>query len=219
MTLVAERPRPLFPNGIKSPAAAAEHPPVTPVDSPGSPGEAATDASMRRVLPAALLREDEVVIMALRPSMLYVFLHPLSTYIVILVATLLCSIVSSAVDVVSTPWAWTVPQVWLLGVTLLVIRFCWACLEWYSHLFLLTDRRVLTRSGVIRVRVYEASLRHIRQTLVHVSIRERLFRLGTVLFATAGTAVYDTAWPMIRKPVTTQRAVQEALARWGDASG
>ena len=214
MVTTAIRPRRLFPfddqGGEQSGVSVSRPNPV----SPTTP-----TASQRRVLPGPLLRDDEIVLLALRPHPLFVLLAPLVTYTVLVIAGILCSIIVSAFDAFSLPWAWSIGEIWLMVGVLLAARFGWACLEWYNQLYLLTDRRILTRGGVLRVGVYETSLHHVRQSLVHVSLRERCFGLGTLLVATAGTAIYDTAWSMLRRPVDVQRTVQNALSRWGSRPG
>ncbi len=166
-------------------------------------------ASQKRVLPGTLLRDDEVVRISMRPHPLFILLVPLEQFVVFLVVFVIHWIMSAMLDDL-----YRFSSYLLAGAALVVVaRIAWACLQWYNELYVLTDRRVLTRRGVIRVRVFETSLEHVRQTLVHVSLRERVFGLGTVLVATAATAVYDTAWRMVRRPVGVQRAIQEARVR------
>lgn len=164
-------------------------------------------ASQRRVLPAALLREGETVLRSLRPHPLYIPLVSLPACACLLVLVLLVVLPGSLL-----PGGGVAVQAWWTFAVLVLLRLGWAVLQWFNELYILTDDRLLTRSGVLRVQVYETSLRHVRQTLVHVSLRERLFGLGTVLTATAATATYDTAWAMLRRPVAVQSAIQEAMS-------
>ena len=171
-------------------------------------------ASQRRVLPASLLRDEETVLRSLRPHPLFIPLISLPACTVLLVVTLLVVLSGMMLPgggVAGLAW-------WTFGL-LVLLRIAWAVLQWFNELYILTDHRLLTRSGVIRVVVYETSLRHVRQTLVQVSLRERIFGLGTVLSATAATAVYDTAWVMLRRPVAVQSAIQDAMSDCGAASG
>ncbi len=176
--------------------------------------------SQKRVLPKSLLRDDEVVLLSLRPHPLFILLVSLPVCAWLLVVLVIYAIMTQLVDLVY----WVKPvgvrqeSVWIVLCILALGRVGWAWLQWYNELYLLTDRRILTRCGVIRVRVYETALQHVRQTLVHVNLRERVFGLGTILVATAATAIYDTAWRMLPKPVEVQRTIQNALARWGDGA-
>ena len=141
-------------------------------------------ASQKRVLPGTLLRDDEVVRSSMRPHPLFILLVPLEQFVVLLAVFVIQWIMAAMLGYLSWFWSYFVA-----GVVLAVVaRIAWACLQWYNELYLLTNRRVLTRRGVIRVKVYETSLEYVRQTLVRVSLRERVFGLGTVLVATAATA-------------------------------
>ncbi len=171
-------------------------------------------ASQRRVLPSSLLRDGETVLRSLRPHPLYIPLVSLPSCVLLLVVVLLVVIPGPML-----PGGGIGDQAWATFILLVLLRLGWAVLQWFNELYILTDQRLLTRSGVIRVRVYETSLRHVRQTLVHVSLRERIFGLGTVLSATAATAVYDTAWVMLRRPVAVQSAIQDAMSDREAASG
>ncbi len=176
--------------------------------------------SQKRVLPRSLLRDDETVLLVMRPHPLFILLVslPVCAWLaaILVFNTLVAMLVGPAywMKIVGFQHEWT----WIFLCLVMLARIGWACLQWYNQLYLLTDRRVLTRGGVIRVCVYETSLRHVRQTLVHVNLRERVFGLGTILVATAATAIYDTAWRMLPRPVEVQRTIQNALARWGDGA-
>ncbi len=91
----------------------------------------------------------------------------------------------------------------------------WQCAEWWCRVYVLTDRRVLRRTGVLRVSVFEASLRNIQHTSVFMPLRERLFGLGTIGFATAGSDVFDALWVMVRQPFAVHKVVVETMQRYG----
>ena len=95
-------------------------------------------------------------------------------------------------------------------------------LEWMNRLYVLTDRRVVRRRGVIRVNVFEARLDRMQQTTVVQSFRERLFGLGTIAFATAGTGSFDAVWEYLPEPYRVHADVAAAIDRAparGDVGG
>jgi hypothetical protein len=96
------------------------------------------------------------------------------------------------------------------------MRLGWQGLEWFNRVYVLTDRRIITRSGVLRVSVYEAQLKFIQHTTVLRRVRERVCGLGTIGFATAGSDVFDTFWVMIRQPFAVHKIVVEAIHRYGN---
>jgi uncharacterized membrane protein YdbT with pleckstrin-like domain len=83
------------------------------------------------------------------------------------------------------------------------------------HVFVLTDRRVIARRGILRTALYEAPLVRIQNTVVVQSLRERSFGLGTIGFATAGRSTFDAYWEMVRRPFVVHGQVLDAIRRYG----
>lgn len=165
------------------------------------------------LLPRELIRDDEVIILLLRPSSLFIVLASLRSIAAILIFTLAFALLVAKVSWLRT--GWSEEQVYLLGAAMIALRIGWQALEWVNRVYVLTDRRIITRSGVLRVNVYEAPLRRIQHTSVFVRIRERVFGLGTIGFATAGSDVFDTFWVMVRQPFVVHRVVTETIRRYG----
>ena len=163
------------------------------------------------MLPADLIRDDEIIILLLRPSMLYIPLTSLGGIAAAVVVALALAYLARF------PWIiWTDSQAFGVGVGLVTLRLAWQSLEWWNRVFVLTDRRIIRRMGVLRVSVFESSLRNIEHTSVFMQLRERIFGLGTIGFATSGSDVFDAFWVMIRKPFTVHRIVTDAIRRYGN---
>jgi hypothetical protein len=162
-------------------------------------------------LPEGLLRDDEVVILLLRPSLLFVVLASLGGLTVIAVVTLALALM--AIRITWIPWSET--HAYGLGVLAAAGRLLWQSLEWWCRVYVLTDRRIIRRMGVLRVAVFEAELRRIQHTSVFMLLRERLFGLGSIGFATAGSDVFDAFWVMVRRPFDVHRTVVESIRRYG----
>jgi hypothetical protein len=159
-----------------------------------------------------LVRDDEVVILLLRPSVLFVFLVPLGSIMGMLILTLLLALLAAKL-----PWVgWNEQQAYALGFALITARLIWQALEWFNRIYILTDRRIITRSGVMRVSVFETQLKHIQHTTVFMRLRERVFGLGTIGFATAGSDMIDSFWVMLRQPMAVHRVILEAIQRYGN---
>jgi len=176
--------------------------------SSGSAGEVA-DPRVAALLPAQLLQPGEIIILLLKPSPLYVLLSSLASLsgvaIVILAALWFASL--GILPVTKT-------NLIILGVVLAGLRLLWGLLEWLSRVYVLTDRRVLRIRGVLRVNVFESPLKNIQHTSAIYSVRERLFGLGTITFATAGTAWTEAAWEMVARPLDVHQTVVQALSRY-----
>lgn len=161
-------------------------------------------------LPAGLVEDDEVVILLLRPSILYILLASLGSLLAIAVVTLALMYLGR---LVGTPGTDTVA--FGLGVAGGLVRLAWQGLEWWSRLYVLTDRRVIRRKGVLRPSVFEATLRDIQHTSVFQRLRERSLGLGSIGFASAGSDVFDAFWVTIRQPFAVHRTIVEAIERYG----
>lgn len=169
-----------------------------------------TAPPITQALPAGFVDDDEVVILLLRPSMLYIPLASLSGLLVIAVVTLALMYLGRLVGMPGTDTV-----AFGLGVAGGIVRLAWQGLEWWSRLYVLTDRRVLRRKGVLRPTVFEAKLRDIQHTSVFRRLRERTCGLGSIGFASAGSEVFNAFWVMIRQPFAVHRTVVEAIERYG----
>ena len=162
----------------------------------------------------ALLGDGEIVIAVYRPSLWYVVLWPLGSLLCIV------GLVFALAWLTRFHWAgWTEMQAFGLGLFLAGIRLGWQFLDWANRLYVLTDRRVIRRRGVFQVDVFEARLDRIQQTSVLQLVRERIFGLGSIAFATAGTSRLEAVWEAVRGPFEVQKTVLEAIDRYGRGNG
>ena len=163
-------------------------------------------------LPHALhasLGPDEVVILLIRPSLLYIPLSSLGTLAAALIIGLSLAYLSHF------SWVgWSEKDAIFIGMTIAMLRLGWAVVDWWFHLYALTDRRLLARYGVFRTALYEAPLSRIQNTIVVQSLRERVFALGTIGFATAGRGTFDAFWVTVAAPFAVHRTVLDAIERY-----
>ena len=162
----------------------------------------------------ALLGDGEIVIGVYRPSLWYVLLWPLGSLLFI------AGLVFALAWLTRFSWAnWSEMQAFGLGLVFAGIRLGWQFLDWANRLYVLTDRRVIRRRGIFQVDVFEARLDRIQQTSVLQLVRERIFGLGSIAFATAGTSRLEAIWEAVRCPFEVQKAVIEAIDRYGRGNG
>ena len=182
-------------------AAAPEAEPVA------NPDDAAVRAAA--MLPEQLLQPGEIIVLLLKPHPLFIFLAPLSTLIMIVLGTMAAVLTARWAENYDLAQNFT-----LLGGILLACRIFWQFLEWLSRVYVITDQRVVSLGGVLRVRVFEAPLNSITHSEALFSLRERIFALGTLAFYTAGSAAAETYWLMIANPLTVHAKVVETLRRY-----
>ncbi|MEL7089313.1 MAG: PH domain-containing protein, partial [Planctomycetota bacterium] len=108
----------------------------------------------------------------------------------------------------------TAQNITLIGGLLIFARLFWQFLEWLSRVYVLTDQRVVTLGGVLRVRVFEAPLNNLTHNELLFSLRERFFALGTLAFYTAGSGLAEAYWVMVARPLEVHAKVVETLKRY-----
>jgi uncharacterized membrane protein YdbT with pleckstrin-like domain len=178
----------------------------------GLTGDAGADEAAARaagMLPAELLQPGEIIILLLKPSAWFILLAPLKTLAAIVILALAADTVDSYMGSVVGR-----QTVILVCATLLMLRLFWQFLEWLSRVYVLTDRRVVTVSGVVRIGVFETPLQKLQHTNLLFSLRERLFGLGTVAFATAGTAATEAYWQMLADPLEVHQKIVQTIDRY-----
>ena len=156
-----------------------------------------------------LIRKDERVVVIARPSLFMVVLEPLGSLVAIAVLVGVMMLLKAAYP----GFGWTGPGAVGFGLLLAGVRLGWTYLDWMNRFYVLTDRRVVRRRGVIRVDVFEARLDRIQQTNVVQPLRQRIFGLGTIAFATAGTAGFDALWEYLPSPHQVHADVVHAVDR------
>jgi hypothetical protein len=161
-----------------------------------------------------LVQDGETIILLLRPSPWYIVLSSLGGLLCIALITFALAYVAKFMSQLPGI-GWSDRQAFLLGLGLSGLRLGWQLLEWISRVYVLTDRRVICRSGVLRLYVFETQLKNIQHTSVFASLRERLMGLGTLGFATAGSHTFEAFWVMIRRPFAVHKIVVDAIQRYG----
>lgn len=161
------------------------------------------------MLPAELLQPGEIIILLLKPSPWFIVLAPLKTLAALAVLTLSFIVANSYY-----PLGVDQRDLTLLGIALVGGRLFWQFLEWLSRVYVLTDQRMIRVQGVLRVTVFEARLKQIQHTEMFFSLRERFFALGTVIFATAGTAFNEVHWQMLAHPLEVHQKIVQTLRRY-----
>jgi uncharacterized membrane protein YdbT with pleckstrin-like domain len=139
---------------------------------------------MRRVvgIPKKLLGEDENVEMAMRPHWKEMVWPAVILLVVSPVATFAAA---SLPDNDAQPWLrLTVAAVAVLVVLRWVV---WPFLEWVTTSYVVTDRRLITRFGVIARTGRDMPLSRVNDvTFEHSSILERVLGCGTLVVESAG---------------------------------
>lgn len=167
-------------------------------------------ARANAMLPAELLQPGEIIILLIKPSPLYILLVPLRFIAVVLLCALLVSqMLSRGVNLGIDRHDLIIATLAVLG-----LRLFWQMLDWLSQVYVLTDQRIIRVMGVLNVHVFECPLQKIQQTDLILPLIQRLFWLGSIGFATAGTAAHEAYWLMVAKPLEVHSKIVETLRRY-----
>jgi uncharacterized membrane protein YdbT with pleckstrin-like domain len=160
------------------------------------------------VVPEQILQEDEIVILLLKPSILYIFY----TAVPFMLGALLLGILLVQMAVWSPNVFFTAGTISLLTVLACVGRLIWSLLVWTSHTYMLTNRRIVTIKGVLSVHMFQANLRKIQKTDLYRPLALRILGTGTIAFSTAASGgMIDSTWVMIARPLETHDQIAAAI--------
>lgn len=158
------------------------------------------------LVPAGVLEDGELVILALKPSGWFVLLVSSP---VLLAAV----VVFAGVEVFSGllgPVAWG--QGILTGCAAAsFLRLVIASLQWMGRLYILTNKRLICIRGVMRVCVAGCLLQRVQRVTLATIVSERALGVGSLLFDVPDGQ--DVNWLHINRPEEALRIVQEALRR------
>ncbi|MGB7157361.1 MAG: PH domain-containing protein, partial [Tepidisphaeraceae bacterium] len=153
-----------------------------------------------------VLRDGELVVLILKPSIWFV---PLSC--VKFIAAVLIFMIAAKVFDDRLPYN---PFVYIeTGIFLLTGRLMWAVLQWTARLYVLTDMRVLRISGVFNVNIFDCPLRKLAQARLVSNLRERIAGVGSIEFIPQDETCPPGLWQTIAKPREVLAQVEATIRR------
>jgi hypothetical protein len=190
LALRASSPRVLTSEG----AATAEAPPLTIVPS------------LATLLTRHILRDGELVLLILRPSLWFVPLGGIK----FITATLICMI-ASKVFADRLPGN---PAVYVqAGAFVIVGRLMWGVLQWMGQLYVLTDLRIVRIAGVFGVDIFDCPLRKVARTRIIRTTRERVLGLGSIEIIPQDEEAPTGVWQTIGSPKRVHQQVLQTIRR------
>lgn len=160
--------------------------------------------SLATLLTRHILRDGELVLLILKPSLWFVVLAAMRFAGVVLIAVIAAKL-------------WLKPPVALraaeVGAFLIAGRVMWAVLQWMGRLYVLTDLRILRLSGVFNVEIFDCALRKVAEARLHRSFRERLLRLGSIEIQPLDETCPPGEWRTIKRPDEILETIQDTIRR------
>jgi len=166
--------------------------------------------SLAALLTRHILRDGELVLLILKPSLWFVVLAAMRFAGVVMIGVIAAKL-------------WGPPRAALraaeVGAFLIAGRVMWAVLQWMGRLYVLTDLRILRLSGVFNVEVFDCALRKVAQARLHRSFRERLLRLGTIEILPLDESCPPGDWRTIKRPAEVLETIQDTIRRAKQGGG
>ena len=159
--------------------------------------------SMATLLTRHILRDGEIILLILKPSLwtiLFGTLPAIGVALIVMISTRL----------------WFAHHVHIgieIGAMLVACRAAWAILSWAGRLYLLTDLRIVRIAGVFSPQIHDIPLRKVARTRLTAGFRERLWRLGSIEIIPESDQWPWSVWQTIAKPAEVHETVRRSIAR------
>ncbi len=150
--------------------------------------------SLAALLTRHILRDGELVILLLKPSLWFIILSSLRFAGIVLLLMIGTKVFDDYLPPLNRL------AVMEAGIFLIAGRVMWAVLQWSGRLYVLTDLRIVAISGVFNVQIFDCPLRKIARTRLVFSSRERIFRLGSIEIIPLSDDQPDGLWQTIARP-------------------
>ena len=161
--------------------------------------------SLAALLTGHILRDGEVVLMILKPSLWFILFASMR-----FAAAGLIFVIAAKLWVHDSRAAGSI----IYAATFLVAgRVMWAVLQWMARLYVLTDMRIVRLSGVFNVEIYDCALRKVGQVRLTRTFREKLWRLGSIEIVPVDDSCPASSWQTVKRPVEVHAKVQATVER------
>lgn len=190
---------------ISSPQSAI---PVHPAEgsAAATPVQPGLTTSLATLLTSHILQDGEIVLLILKPSVWFVLISCLR-----FLATVLIFIIGSILLDERLPYKSIVYVD--VGIFLIAGRVMWSVLNWMGRVYVLTDRRIITLSGVFTIDIFDCPLRRVARTRIVYSTRERVLRLGSIQIIPSDEELPDGLWQMVARPLEVHESIVAAINR------
>lgn len=162
--------------------------------------------SLAALLTRHILRDGEVVLMILRPSLWFVILTSIRFIAAVAILVL-------AKRIFDDQMPYDIRAYIEAGVFVVAGRITWALLQWMSRIYVLTDMRIVAITRVVNPHVFECPLRKIARTRIIYTLRERLLGIGSIEIIPQDEESPVGLWLMVSRPRRVHERVLNAIRR------
>ena len=176
---------------------------------PSEGGAAAAEAlpsrtSLAALLTGHILRDGEVVLLVLKPSLWFILFNSMRFSAVVLIVAIGAQLWLQHRVAANIAYA---------GAFLIAGRVMWAVLQWMGRLYVLTDLRIVRLSGVFNVEIFDCALRKVATARLTRTFREKLWRLGSIEIVPVDDTSPPSVWQTVKRPAEVYAKVQATIER------
>jgi uncharacterized membrane protein YdbT with pleckstrin-like domain len=153
-----------------------------------------------------ILRDGEVIILILKPSLWFIPFQAALFSAVVLLLACLCSLADGRIERSDRFF-------FEAAVLLISARVMWAVLQWMGRLYILTDQRVLRLSGVLNTDIFDCPLRKVALARRTTTFRERMLGLGSVEIYPCDDERLPASWQTVARPREVHAQIVAAIKR------
>ena len=168
--------------------------------------EESLNPNIDELLPSDLISEDEQVLFAIKPSIWTIAFLSIRTAIISLFLALVVMLFGPTLRLGRL----NTYIIEACGAVILV-RVGFALLQWLSRTYVLTDRRVIRIRGVFTIDIFQCALVKIQNTFLVLTLPQRLLKLGSIQFTTAGTGAVEAIWRHCKNPLNVHQQLIRAI--------
>jgi hypothetical protein len=163
-------------------------------------------ASLAKLLSSHILRDGEVVLLILRPSLWFVPLSCIQFIAVAVVLTILVRFLNIQNHA-------TIHSLMEFGISAISARLVWATLQWISRLYILTDLRIISIAGVFQMQIFDCPLRKIVRTRLTRTASERCTGTGSIEIVPQDETSPFGEWKTIAHPIKIHETIVATINR------
>lgn len=168
--------------------------------------EASASGSLATLLTSHVLRDGELVLLILKPSVWFIVVSSTRFSAIVLILMIASKIYDPQLPSTAAIYIEA-------GLFLIAARLMWAVLQWTSRLYVLTDLRILRLSGVFNVNVFDCPLRRIARTRIIKSFRDRVLGIGSIEIIPMDEELPIGGWHLVARPERVHETIVATINR------
>ena len=99
------------------------------------------------------------------------------------------------------------------ALAIVALRFGYGLIDWLARRHILTDARIIAKYGILRTVTTDLPLRRVQHTVLVRPLAERIFGIGSLGVASAGTGSVDLVWRGVEHPEQVLETIRRQVDR------